>query len=94
MDSSSPQRGIGFMPKRGLNLNSNEIARFYKLHNENWVEVIPFIVPRRSGLFQDDLYPDAVSTTPAMTAEEWFEGKDADPILVCYPLYKGFFNDY
>lgn len=25
--SNSPQRGIGFMPKRGLNVNANEIAR-------------------------------------------------------------------
>lgn len=26
--SNSPQRGIGFMPKRGLNVNNNEIARW------------------------------------------------------------------
>ena len=25
--SKQPQRGIGFMPKRGLNVNNNEIAR-------------------------------------------------------------------
>lgn len=25
--SNAPQRGIGFMPKRGLNVNNNEIAR-------------------------------------------------------------------
>jgi coronin-1B/1C/6 len=28
--SSDPQRGIGFMPKRGVNVNICEIARFVK----------------------------------------------------------------
>ncbi|CAM9194657.1 unnamed protein product, partial [Lampetra fluviatilis] len=30
--SKDPQRGMGFMPKRGLDVNKCEIARFYKLH--------------------------------------------------------------
>lgn len=80
--SNSPQRGIGFMPKRGLNVNANEIARFYKLHNNGLCEVITFTVPRKSELFQDDLYPDTASDTPAISAEEFFDGKNADPILV------------
>jgi len=77
--SSEPQRGIGFMPKRGINLNINEISRFYKLHSSGLCEVIPFTVPRKSELFQDDLYPDTVGDTPAMTAEEWMSGKNAAP---------------
>lgn len=39
-------------------------------------------VPRRSELFQEDLYPDTLSDEAANTAEEWFEGGDAEPILV------------
>lgn len=83
MTSSDPQRGIGWMPKRGLNVNQNEIARFYKLHARGFCEVIPFTVPRKSVLYQDDLYPDTVGDTPALSADEWMSGKDADPILVC-----------
>lgn len=80
--SSDPQRGIGWMPKRGLNVNSCEIARFYKLHTKGLCEVIPMTVPRKSELFQDDLYPDTIGDTPALTAEEWLSGKDAAPILI------------
>ncbi|CAH8483915.1 unnamed protein product [Heterobilharzia americana] len=82
LTSSDPQRGMGWMPKRGLDVNQNEIARFYKLHAKGLCEVIPFTVPRKSELFQDDLYPDTIGDVPALTAEEWMSGKDADPVLV------------
>lgn len=39
-------------------------------------------VPRKSELFQEDLYPDTLGDTPALTAEEWIEGKDAEPNLI------------
>ncbi|VDD80786.1 unnamed protein product [Mesocestoides corti] len=81
MTTSDPQRGMGWMPKRGLNVNQNEIARFYKLHTRGFCEVIPFTVPRKSVLYQDDLYPDTASDTPALSADEWMSGKDADPVL-------------
>ncbi|VDQ02886.1 unnamed protein product [Trichobilharzia regenti] len=82
LTSSDPQRGMGWMPKRGLDVNQNEIARFYKLHAKGLCEVIPFTVPRKSELFQDDLYPDTIGDVPALTAEEWMSGKDSDPVLV------------
>jgi len=80
--SSDPQRGMGFMPKRGLNVNNCEIARFYKLHTKGLCEVIPMTVPRKSELFQDDLYPDTASDEPALSAEDWFEGKNAPPLKI------------
>lgn len=80
--SSDPQRGIGFMPKRGVNVNSCEIARFYKLHTKGLCEVISMTVPRKSELFQDDLYPDTPGDTPAVSAEEWIAGKNAEPIMI------------
>ncbi|XP_078515390.1 coronin-1B isoform X2 [Lissotriton helveticus] len=79
--SKEPQRGMGFMPKRGLDVNKCEIARFYKLH-ERKCEPVTMTVPRKSDLFQDDLYPDTAGPEPAMEAEEWVAGKDADPILI------------
>lgn len=80
--SKDAQRGIGYMPKRGLNVNQCEIARFFKLHNNGLCEVIPMTVPRKSDLFQDDLYPDTAGDVPALTAEEWISGKNAEPLLV------------
>ncbi|XP_056601511.1 uncharacterized protein coro1cb [Triplophysa dalaica] len=79
--SKEPQRGMGYMPKRGLDVNKCEIARFYKLH-ERKCEPIIMTVPRKSDLFQDDLYPDTAGPDPALEAEEWFEGKNGDPILI------------
>lgn len=37
-------------------------------------------VPRKSDLFQEDLYPDTLAEDAAITAEEWIAGKDADPL--------------
>ncbi|XP_053131249.1 coronin-6 isoform X1 [Hemicordylus capensis] len=79
--SKEPQRGMGYMPKRGLDVSKCEIARFYKLH-ERKCEPIIMTVPRKSDLFQDDLYPDTPGPEPALEADEWLSGKDAEPILV------------
>lgn len=44
--------------------------------------MLQFFVPRKSELFQEDLYPDTAAAQAAITAEEWMNGKDADPVLV------------
>lgn len=77
-----PQRGIGMMPKRGCDVSTCEIARFFRLNNNGFCQVIPFTVPRKSELFQEDLYPDTQADVPALTADEWWSGSNADPILV------------
>ncbi|XP_026105663.1 uncharacterized protein LOC113077515 isoform X1 [Carassius auratus] len=79
--TKEPQRGMGYMPKRGLDVNKCEIARFYKLH-ERKCEPIIMTVPRKSDLFQDDLYPDTAGPEAPLEAEEWFEGKNGDPVLI------------
>lgn len=80
--SPDPQRGIGMMPKRGCDVNTCEITKFYRLNNNGLCQVVSFTVPRRSELFQEDLYPDTLSDEHALTAEEWMSGTDAEPILV------------
>lgn len=80
--SADPQRGIGMMPKRGCDVNTCEIAKFYRLNNNGLCQIVSMTVPRRSELFQEDLYPDTLSDEAATTAEEWFGGTDAEPILV------------
>ena len=53
--SSSPQRGVGAMPKRAVDVNSCEVARFYKLHQSGLCEPISMIVPRRVSFLQKDM---------------------------------------
>lgn len=77
--SSDPQRGVAFMPKRGMNVHQNEVVRIYKSVNDTYIEPISFIVPRRSEQFQDDIYPPTVGLKPAMSASEWQAGKEAIP---------------
>ena len=36
----------------------------------------------QSDLFQDDLYPDTAGPDCAIEAEDWFEGKNGEPILI------------
>ena len=77
--SADPQRGIAFLPKRGLNIHDNEVMRAFKSVNDNYIEPISFIVPRRAEVFQGDIYPPATGTKPAMSSAKWFDGGDALP---------------
>eukprot|EP00081_Caenorhabditis_elegans_P027503 NP_741271.1 Coronin-like protein cor-1 [Caenorhabditis elegans] len=77
--TNEPQRAVGFQSKRGMSSEENEINRIYKLTTKGVVDILQFFVPRKSDLFQHDLYPDTRSTIPALTAEEFMEGKNAAP---------------
>ncbi|XP_020814868.1 coronin-1C isoform X2 [Drosophila serrata] len=78
--TTEPQRGIGLMPKRGCDVTTCEVAKFYRMNNNGLCQVISMTVPRKSDLFQEDLYPDTLAEDAAISAEEWIDGKDADPI--------------
>ena len=81
--SSAPQRGLGSIPKRGLDVTKNEIFRFYKLHATGGIcEPISMIVPRKSEVFQEDIYPDTLSGIPSLSCDEWIMGENRDPILM------------
>lgn len=77
--SSDPQRGIAFVPKRGVNTHENEVMRAYKTVNDSYIEPISFVVPRRAEAFQDDIYPPTVGLKPAVSGKEWFEGSEGLP---------------
>lgn len=79
--AASPCRGLAIMPKRGVNTEKVELARLYKL-TSNTVEPLSFICPRKSELFQEDLYPDCFAGKPSMSADEFFAGKNKNPILM------------
>ncbi|KAF2714623.1 DUF1900-domain-containing protein [Pleomassaria siparia CBS 279.74] len=77
--SPDPQRGIAFLPKRGINLHENEVLRCFKTVKDGYVEPISFIVPRRSEMFQSDIFPPCTGINAGTTAAEWFGGKTALP---------------
>ncbi|TVY43338.1 Coronin-like protein crn1 [Lachnellula cervina] len=77
--SGDPQRGIAFVPRRGINVHENEVMRAYKTVNDAYIEPISFTVPRRAEVFQSDIYPPATGTKPAVSAAEWLSGKDGIP---------------
>lgn len=51
--------------------------------NRKSIEPLSFEVPRREAreYFQSDLYPDTVSSLPALSNEKWFQGDNASPKL-------------
>ncbi|KAJ1918818.1 Coronin-like protein crn1 [Mycoemilia scoparia] len=79
--SIDPQRGLGAMPKYGVNVAKCEVARFYKVTN-TYIEPISFRVPRKSDAFQSDIFPDTQAPKPALTSEEYFNGVTRPPIMM------------
>ncbi|NWI84095.1 COR2A protein, partial [Dryoscopus gambensis] len=81
--SHLPQKGIGTMPKRGLDVAACEIFRFYKLiPTKSLIEPISMIVPRRSESYQEDIYPLTAAAQPALTAQQWLNGINKGPLLI------------
>jgi len=79
--SQTPAKGMAWVPKRGLNIMGCETARLLKL-TTNSVEPLCFFVPRKAEMFQDDLYPDTISSEAAHSADEWMAGSNKNPILM------------
>jgi len=75
------------MPKRGCDVNTNEIARLFRVCGSR-LEPLSFKVPRKSDIFQSDIFPDCRSDEFALTAEQWFAGENAKPKTK--PLEGGF----
>lgn len=53
--------------------------RGFKTVGDSYIEPISFLVPRRAEVFQDDIFPPTVGVKPAMSASEWFDGKEGLP---------------
>ncbi|KAH8653461.1 hypothetical protein BX600DRAFT_483150 [Xylariales sp. PMI_506] len=88
--SGDPQRGVAFLPKRGVNVHENEIMRAFKTVNDGYIEPISFTVPRRAETFQSDIYPPAVGSKPALSAQDWLSGKTGLPPKIDFEsIYEG-----
>lgn len=70
---SKSQKGGGFKPKRCNNVAKCEIAHFLRLMPD-MVMPVSFQVPRKSDLFQADIFPDAYAGVPSMESKEYFAG--------------------
>ncbi|XP_030050203.1 coronin-2A [Microcaecilia unicolor] len=78
-----PQKGIGVMPKRGLDVSTCEIFRFYKLITiKSLIEPVSIFVPRQSESYQEDIYPLTAGGKSALTAQEWLSGINKGPLLI------------
>eukprot|EP00053_Salpingoeca_punica_P020415 m.211512 g.211512 ORF g.211512 m.211512 type:complete len:456 (+) comp18430_c0_seq1:49-1416(+) len=80
--SSAPQRGVGWLPKRGMVVSDCEVARAYKLQPKGTVDIISFIVPRKSTLFQEDIFPPTRKDEALLSASAWMGGQNATPTKV------------
>jgi len=75
--SSEPQKGFTFLPKRVCDASACEIAICLRLMKD-YIEPVSFVVPRKSDVFQEDIFPDTYAGVPSLSADEWIAGKDAD----------------
>jgi len=71
-------KGACFLPKTSCDTKSCEIAICYRLMKD-WVSPVSFQVPRKSDLFQADIFPDTYNGVPVMTAAEWAGGENKSP---------------
>lgn len=77
---SLPQKGIAAFPKRTMNYNKCEIARFAKFTNSNTIEYLSFYYPKRNEGYDAGIYPDCLTGEPGLSAEEWLKGENRDPV--------------
>lgn len=77
--SNTQQKGLAFFPKRSMNYNKCEIARFAKLTN-NSIEYVSMYFPKRNEGYDPNVYPDCFAGEPALGVEEWIKGENKDPV--------------
>lgn len=77
--SNEAQKSVTFLPKLACDVSACEIAVGLRLMT-NYIQPVSFQVPRKSDLFQEDLYPDTYAGVPATTAQEWASGVNKSPI--------------
>jgi len=79
--TNDPTAGCGAVHRRHCNVSVNEIIRLYQVTGTQ-LRPLSFQVPRKSDLFQDDLFPDCRGDEPAVSLEGWLGGENATPKLV------------
>jgi len=72
---TTSQQGVTWLPKRACDTTKCEIAHCLRLMKDSIIP-ISFQVPRKSDLFQKDLFPDAYAGVPSMEAKEYLGGEN------------------
>jgi coronin-1B/1C/6 len=72
----TPQKSFNMMHKSCLDANKHEINRGVRMGNNGTLDYLSFVMPNRTGQFQDDLYPEFQSTEPSSNYDEWASGID------------------
>jgi len=73
-------KGACFLPKAACDTKTCEIDVCFRVMRD-WISPVSFIVPRKSDLFQGDIYPDTYAGIPSMTAGEWASGANKPVVL-------------
>lgn len=68
-----------FEDKRYVDLNMNEMTRMYR-YNKKTLRMTSIKIPRKTNVFDPELYPDTFSGESALTVDEWMSGVDKEPI--------------
>jgi coronin-1B/1C/6 len=79
--SNDPTAGCGAIYRRSCNVSVNEIIRLYQVTGTQ-LRPLSFQVPRKSDLFQDDLFPPCRGDQPNLSLADWLNGENATPKLV------------
>ena len=80
--STTSCKGMCMVPKRALDVMNCETARMLKLTPNDGVQQLRFTVPRKSEMFQEDIFPPTYAGVPAHTADEWREGSSKSPVTM------------
>jgi WD40 repeat protein len=78
---NNSQKGFAWLPKSTLDVEKCEVAKCLRVLNDSIVPV-SFQVPRKSDLFQEDLFPATRAPIAAQDSAAWLEGKNAEPVLM------------
>lgn len=78
--NSSSQKGIGWVPKYACDTKKCEIARALRLLRDA-VQPVSFMVPRKSDMFQADIYPETYAGECMQEAKDYLDGKNVAPAM-------------
>lgn len=77
---------------RFYRLNSNGLCQVISMtvprKVSTYIQILKLLLIRclkidfQSEMYQEDLYPSTVSSQPALSAEEWFSGRDENPVMM------------
>lgn len=73
-------KGMCWLPKRTCDTKKCEIAKSLHLY-QNWINPLSYVVPRKSQLFNKDIFPDTYAGKPALDAASWAAGENKDPVV-------------